>query len=72
MVIITDFPALVARIKPADGRTCRVLLRCTNVATTSVPNGILGRVPACQSCFDRMRWLAIIDRHNTNGNDDAA
>ena len=27
-------------------------LKCTNKATTTIPNPILGEVPACKSCAD--------------------
>lgn len=32
--------------------TCRYFLKCTNKATTTIPNPILGAVPACKSCAD--------------------
>jgi len=41
---------LVKRYKKKD--TCRVFLKCTNKATTTILNPILGDVPACKRCAE--------------------
>jgi len=33
---------------------CRAFLLCKNKASTFVKNAILGDVPSCQRCFDKM------------------
>jgi len=43
----------VKKYKKKD--TCRYFLKCTNKATTTIPNPILGEVPACKSCADFYR-----------------
>lgn len=36
---------------------CQVFLLCRNEATTTIPHPILGNVPACQRCADKMARL---------------
>jgi len=33
---------------------CKAFLNCRNKATTTLPNPILGDVPCCQRCKDKM------------------
>jgi len=35
--------------------TCRWFLLCENVATVDLPHPILGSVPTCQRCADKVR-----------------
>ena len=35
-------------------KKCQVFLLCKSLATTSIKNSILGTVPACQCCKDKM------------------
>ena len=37
---------------------CKVFLLCKNKATTTIPHPILGKVPACKRCADKMKKLA--------------
>ena len=38
--------------KYAKPGMCEYFLKCTNPATTTVPNPVLGPVPACKRCAD--------------------
>ena len=37
---------------------CRAFLLCKNKATTTIPNAILGSVPCCQRCANKMAKIA--------------
>lgn len=41
-----------------DNVYCAFFAMCENPATTTVPNPILGDVPACQRCADRAAELS--------------
>ena len=47
-MITKTISQMVKQYKKKD--TCMYFLKCTNKATTTVPNPILGKVPACKSC----------------------
>jgi len=40
--------------KKKKNGSCKVFLLCKNKATTTIPNTILGQVPSCQWCADKM------------------
>ena len=40
-----------------SAQVCRWFLRCENPATVTLPHPILGAVPACQSCADKVARL---------------
>jgi hypothetical protein len=58
-----DYPAVAAKngmrilgilnITKADP-PCMAFLKCANPATTTTPHPLLGDVPCCQRCHDRM------------------
>lgn len=39
-------------------QTCQCFLLCNNKATTAIQHPILGSVPACQRCADKLNNLA--------------
>jgi hypothetical protein len=41
---------------------CKAFLMCENPATTTIENPILGDVPACQRCADKLRRLTTSSR----------
>jgi hypothetical protein len=45
--------------KPAPAPRCSWFLRCDNPATATEPHSVLGAVPICQRCADK---LAVIKR----------
>lgn len=50
--------ARVRKIKGKHSEPCMVFALCDRPATTTTPHSILGDVPACQRCADRMQELA--------------
>jgi hypothetical protein len=66
MYILREFDEMVTRegwtvevVPGFDGDIgCEVFLLCENAATTTVPNSVLGDVPACQRCADKMEALS--------------
>lgn len=38
-------------------KECKVFLLCKNEATTTSPHPILGSVPSCQRCADKMKRI---------------
>jgi len=38
-------------------KSCQVFLLCKSPATTSIQNSILGKVPACQRCKNKMKKI---------------
>jgi len=36
---------------------CEAFLRCTNLATTHIPNVVLGQVPACDHCANWFKGM---------------
>lgn len=46
--------------KPAN--PCRVFLLCTNAASTTLPHPILGAVPACKRCADKMAAIEALGK----------
>ena len=53
-------PPIITRNMRIPGKTmamCRWYLKCRNPHTTTIPHASLGRVPACQSCYDKVEAL---------------
>lgn len=63
LVVSEDTPEETSMTPTTTGRKrikvpqCQVFLLCTNPATTTINNVILGQVPACQRCADKMAAL---------------
>jgi hypothetical protein len=50
-----EMPALITeRTRPDDGVTCRWFLQCDNPAVGVVRHSVLGNVPCCRRCADKL------------------
>jgi hypothetical protein len=47
----------VSKKKQEEKLDCMVFLLCRNKATTTIDNTILGKVPACKRCADKMNSI---------------